>query len=121
MSLAIGAGPYKYLESPVTVRVIHQQSTADRAYRSGVDNYNEAKLSDVDDSYYYAVGCRSCQRHVRISLVRVHAVLGGDFALIDLIKRLKCTTCGSRKVTVTYLKPSQAVGSLSHLFQQTPL
>lgn len=95
--------------------------TASRRYRSCVDDYNEAKLGDVDDSYYYAVSCTSCLRHVRISLIRAREKLGADFPVLDLIKHLKCTICGSRKVTVAYLKPSQAVGNLWSLFQRKPV
>jgi hypothetical protein len=75
----------------------------------------------VDDSYYFAVGCRSCLRNVRVSLVRVRGALGDDFPLVDVAKRLKCSTCGSKQVTVTYLKPSQAVGNLYPLFQLSPV
>jgi hypothetical protein len=83
-----------------------------------VDNYNDAKLSDVDDSYYYGVRCTSCLRHARVSLVRTRIRLGNDFPVADLIKHLKCSTCGSKKVTVAFLKPSQAVGNLWPLFQE---
>lgn len=86
-----------------------------------MDDYSTARLADVNDRYYFAVGCRGCLRNVRISLVRARAALGGDFPVSGLVKRLKCSTCGSKQVTVTYLKPSQAVGNLYQLFQQPPV
>ena len=80
--------------------------------------YSTAKLADVDDRYYYGVSCQSCMRSARISLVRLRAMLGEDYPLVREVSRLKCRTCGSKQVTVTFLNPNQAVGSLSHLFQQ---
>jgi hypothetical protein len=86
----------------------------------GVDSisYGTAKLSDVDDTYYYAVGCRSCLRNVRVSLVRLRLTLGDDYRVCDVVKRFRCSTCRSKSVTVTFLAPHQAVGNLWHLFQQ---
>jgi hypothetical protein len=81
-------------------------------------SYSTAKLSDVDDSYYYAVGCRSCLRNVRLSLVRLRLTLGDGYAVADVVKHLRCRTCRSREVTVTFLAPHQAVGNLWPLFQQ---
>jgi hypothetical protein len=81
-------------------------------------SYSTAKLCDVDDTYYYAVGCRSCLRNVRVSLVRLRLTLGDDYAVADVIKHLRCRMCRSREVTVTFLAPHQAVGNLAHMFQQ---
>jgi phenylalanyl-tRNA synthetase beta subunit len=81
-------------------------------------SYNTAKLSDVSDSYYYAVSCPSCLRNVRLSLERLRDVLGDQYPVASIVKRLRCRTCGSKHVTVSYLKPSQAVGNLWELFQR---
>ena len=83
--------------------------------------FNSATLADVDDSYYYAVDCRSCLRNARISLLRLRGLLGDDFRVIQVKTRLKCSTCGSKQFTVTFLAPNQAVGSLTNLFQQKPM
>jgi hypothetical protein len=83
--------------------------------------YGSAKLSDVDDAYYYSVGCRSCLRNARLSLVKLRAKLGDDYPVANLVKHLRCRTCRSRQVTVTFLAPHQAVGNLWHLFQQPPM
>jgi hypothetical protein len=80
-----------------------------------------AKLSDVDDTYYYGADCRSCLRSSRISLVRLRATLGDDFPLKDIRPRLKCTTCGSKAMVITFLSPNQAVGNLARLFQEKPV
>jgi hypothetical protein len=80
--------------------------------------YSTAKLREVDDTYYYGVSCPSCLRAQRISLVRLRGVLGDDYRLVDVLKRLKCGTCGNRKVTVTILAPHQGGTSLAHLFQE---
>jgi hypothetical protein len=81
-------------------------------------SYSTAKLGEVDDTYYYGVNCPSCLRAQRISLVRLRGVLGDDYRLVDVLKRLKCGTCGNKKVTATFLAPHQAGASLAHLFQQ---
>ena len=84
-------------------------------------NYSTAKLGEVDDRYYYAVDCRSCLRNARISLLRLRGLLGDDFPVIQVKTRLKCSTCGAKQFTVTFLAPNQAVGSLTNLFQQKPV
>jgi hypothetical protein len=81
-------------------------------------NYSTAKLSEVDDRYYYGVSCQSCLREARISLVRLRSVLGDDYPVVKVLSRLKCRTCGSKRVTVTFLGPHQAVGNLAYLFQE---
>ena len=80
--------------------------------------YSTAKLFDVDDQYYYGVSCRSCLRAARISLTKLRSVLGDGYPVVQVVKRLKCRTCGSKEITVTFLSPNQAVGSLTHLFEQ---
>jgi hypothetical protein len=74
-------------------------------------------LSPVN-TYYYGVNCSSCLRAQRLSLLRLRGLLGDDYRLVDVLKRLKCGTCGNKKVTVTFLAQHQAGSSLSHLFQQ---
>jgi hypothetical protein len=81
-------------------------------------NYSTAKLADVDDHYYYGVSCQSCMREARISLVRLRTMLGDDYPVVKVLTRLRCLTCGSKQVTVTFLGPHQAVGNLAHLFQK---
>jgi hypothetical protein len=83
-------------------------------------NYSTAKLADVGDHYYYGVSCRSCLRSTRISLTKLCGLLGGDYPVVKVVRRLKCRTCGSKEITVTFLAPNQAVGSLTHLFEQKP-
>lgn len=80
--------------------------------------FNTAKLADVDDSYYFGVHCQSCLRNARLSLARLRGLLGDDFPVVNLRTRLKCSTCGSKQLTVTFLAPHQAVGSLAHLFNE---
>ena len=80
--------------------------------------FNSATLADVDDSYYYAVDCQSCLRNARLSLTRLRGLLGDDFPVVKVRTRLKCSTCGSKELTVTFLAPHQAVGSLAHLFNE---
>ena len=76
-------------------------------------NYRTAKLADLDDRYYYGVSCQSCMRKARMSLVRLRAVLGDDYAVVKVLTRLRCRTCSSKQVTVTFLGPHQAVGESS--------
>lgn len=83
--------------------------------------YETAQLAQVDDRYYFAADCQSCRRARRISLARLRATLGDDFPVKDIRPRLKCTTCGSRRMTITFLAPNQAVGDLARLFEQPPL
>jgi hypothetical protein len=81
-------------------------------------NYSTAKLADVDDSYYYSVSCQSCMRGRRLSLTKLRGLLGDDFPVVKVKTRLKCSTCGSKLLTVGFLGPHQAVGSLANLFTQ---
>jgi hypothetical protein len=81
-------------------------------------HFSTAKLADVDDSYYFGVHCRSCLRSARLSLTRLRGLLGNDFPLVKVSSRLKCSTCGSKQLTVTFLAPRQAVGSLANLFNE---
>jgi len=81
-------------------------------------NYSTARLADVDDRYYYGVSCQSCMRAARISLTRLRSVLGNDYPVVKVLNRLKCRTCGSKQITVTFLAPHQAVGNLAHLFKE---
>ena len=81
-------------------------------------NFSIAKLADVDERYYYGVCCQTCMRSARISLVRLRGLLGDDFPVVKVLSRLKCRTCGSKRITVTFLAPHQAVGSLAYLFNK---
>jgi hypothetical protein len=81
-------------------------------------NYNSAKLADVNDDYYFGVYCQSCLRDARLSLTRLRGLLGDDFPVVKVRARLKCSTCGSKQLTVTFLAPHQAVGNLAHLFNE---
>ncbi len=83
-------------------------------------NYSTAKLADVDDHYYYGVSCRSCLRSERVSLTKLHSVLGGHYPVVIVVKPVKCRKSGSKEITVTFLAPNQAVGSLTHPFAQKP-
>lgn len=77
-----------------------------------------ATLADVDDTYYFGVDCRSCLRDVRLSLVRLRGLLGDDFLVADIRARLKCSTCGSKQIIVTFLAPNHGGSSLAHLFNE---
>ena len=81
-------------------------------------NYCTAKLADVTDDYYYGVSCQSCMRAARISLPKLRTTLGEDYPLVNVVTRLKCRTCGSKQITVTFLAPHQAVGNLAYLFEE---
>jgi len=83
-------------------------------------NYSTAKLANVDDRYYYGVCCQSCMRSARMSLVRLRSLLGDGFPVVNILGRLKCSTCGSKQITVTFLGPHQAVGNLAYLFNKEP-
>jgi hypothetical protein len=81
-------------------------------------NFSTAKLAEVDDRYYFGVHCRSCLRSARLSLTRLRGLLGDDFPVIKVRTRLKCSVRGSKELTVTFLAPNQAVGSLAALFNK---
>lgn len=89
----------------------------------GVDtaSYNTATLSDVDDHYYYGVSCQSCLRGARLSLTRLRGALGDGYPVVKIVRRLKCRTCGSKRITVAFLAPHQAVGNLAYLFNEQAL
>jgi len=75
-------------------------------------------LKDVTDDYYYGCHCSKCEHTARLSLSKLRAHLGPDFPLRKIRERLRCETCGSRKVTITFLGPHQKGGSLHHLFDK---
>jgi predicted nucleic-acid-binding Zn-ribbon protein len=81
-------------------------------------NFSTAKLAEVDDRYYYSVSCQSCMRGRRLSLTKLRGLLGDDFPVVKVKTRLKCSTCGSKQLTVAFLAPHQAVGNLAHLFHE---
>jgi hypothetical protein len=81
-------------------------------------SYSTAKLGDVDDRNYYGVSSQSCMGAARINLPKLRAALGEDYPLVNVVTRLKCRTCGSKQITVTFLAPHQAVGNLAHLFRE---
>ena len=77
-------------------------------------------LKDVTDDYYFGCSCQSCLHTARLSLARLRAHLGDDYPLRKIRERLKCQTCSSRKITVTFLGPHQKRGNLHHLFEKPP-
>jgi hypothetical protein len=82
--------------------------------------FDTATLAAVDDRHYYSVTCQSCLRSARLSLLRLRGLLGGDFPVVGIRGRLRCSTCGSKQITTTFLGPHQAVGNLAYLFKEVP-
>lgn len=81
-----------------------------------------AKLGELDDTrYYYSASCQSCLRKVRISLVRLRSQLGDDFPLGDVRPRLKCSTCGSRKIIVAFWTPEHNWQMHEDSFREPPV
>jgi hypothetical protein len=74
-------------------------------------------LKDITDDYYYGCHCSKCEHGARLSLSKLRAHLGEDFPLRNIRKRLKCESCGSRKVTIVFLAPNQKSGGLHQLFK----
>jgi hypothetical protein len=79
---------------------------------------NEAKLGQVDDTYYYGASCQKCGHDIRLSLVRLRAHLGDDFPLVDVRKRLKCSACGSRKIIISFFTPAHRNATLADRFNE---
>lgn len=77
-----------------------------------------AKLSQVDNSYYYAASCNACGHKTRLSLLKLCAALGDDFPLVDVRTRLKCRQCGSRQIIIAYYTPAHAGTSLGPIFKE---
>lgn len=75
-----------------------------------------ATLADVSDRYYFAVQCQLCHRRIRLSLVTLRTRLGDSYPLSRIRPRLRCTSCLSKRLTITFLAPDQAVGNLRALF-----
>jgi hypothetical protein len=95
-------------------------STSVRRYRVSMEyaKLETAALAHVDDSYYYGAYCRKCKHSARLSLSRLRAHLGDDFPLIKVREKLRCQSCRSRQVVVTFLAPDQKTGSLVQLFRE---
>ena len=56
-------------------------------------------------------------RSKRLSLVRLRGVLGDSYPVVGILKRLKCSTCGIKQITASFLASHQAGTSLQHWFQ----
>lgn len=78
----------------------------------------EARLADVDDSFYYAATCNSCCRKKRISLLKLRSSLGEGYPLLDVRSHLRCSTCHSKNIIVSYYTPAHAETSLGTLFKE---
>lgn len=66
----------------------------------------DAKLGELNDTdYYYGASCQSCLRKVRLSLARLRTQLGDDFPLVKVRTRLKCSTCQSKSIIVSFWTP----------------
>lgn len=79
-----------------------------------------ALLRDVDETFYYGVECRKCGHCIRLSLLKLRAHLGDDYALVKVRARLRCEKCRSRLVVITFLAPNQRTGNLVELFSRQP-
>jgi hypothetical protein len=106
----------------ITVRVIQQQSTVARRYRSTMEyaRLETATLAHVDDSYYYGAYCRKCKHSARLSLTKLRAHLGDTFPLVKVRDKLRCERCNSRQIVITFLAPNQRTGNLVELFSRKP-
>lgn len=79
--------------------------------------YDGGTLGQVDDTFYFGADCQKCARSQRLSLVRLRALLGDDFLLVDIRPLLKCSACGSRRIVTAYLPPN-AKGAFPSLFAE---
>lgn len=77
-----------------------------------------AALRHVDDSYYYGAYCGGCEHSARLSLVKLRARLGDDYALREVRARLRCRRYWSRHIVVTFLGLHQRSGMLARLFDE---
>ena len=64
-----------------------------------------AALAHVDDSYYYGAYCGKCKHSAPLSLVKLRAQLGDDFAL-RAVRPAGCRRCRSRHIVITFLAPN---------------
>lgn len=83
----------------------------------------EATLGQLDDThYFYGACCQSCLRKRRLSLARLRTQLGDDFPLVDVRRRLKCATCGSRNIIVTFWTPvHRGLPDVRKAFKEIPV
>jgi hypothetical protein len=116
------SGSIQYPHLALTVRLIHQQSTADARYRRLMEyaKLETAALAHVDDSYYYGAYCRKCKHAGRLSLEKLRNHLGDNFPLRKVKDRLRCERCSSRQIVITFLAPNQKTGNAVYLFSQLP-
>jgi hypothetical protein len=77
-----------------------------------------ARLKDVDDSYYFAAECKKCRHASRLKLSALREHLGAEFKLADIRTRLRCELCGHRDAVISFLSPNQAVSNLVPLFNR---
>lgn len=80
--------------------------------------FNTARLGEITDKYYFAAQCAECKHGKRLNVARLTQTLGQDFAVIKVRQRLRCTRCGSKRVVVSFLNPSQRSNNLIHLFDE---
>jgi hypothetical protein len=79
-----------------------------------------AALAHVDDSYYYGAYCGKCKHSVRLSLIKLRVRLGDSYPLKDVRSRLRCRSCGSRHIVITFLGP-QHRNSMLNCFNLPPV
>jgi hypothetical protein len=71
--------------------------------------------SKSPDDHYYGCSSQSCLHTARLSLSKLREHLGPDFPSRKIRERLKCVSCSSRNVTITFLGPHQKGGNLHQL------
>lgn len=70
----------------------------------------------IDEGYDYYAQCSDCSWRTRLSLERLAERLGRDHSALagDLVPKLKCSRCGSKRMTFTVVPNAGWDGSGGH-------
>jgi hypothetical protein len=72
------------------------------------------KLSDEFGQYELFLKCESCLHERRTSPHKLANICGWDAKLNDVVRRMRCSTCGKKKCTARVVPLSPGRGHRSH-------
>jgi hypothetical protein len=62
---------------------------------------DDLTLQEAIEKIFYGAECRRCKEVRHVKLVRLVPVLGLNFKVRDIRRRLKCSKCGNKEIIVT--------------------
>jgi hypothetical protein len=76
--------------------------------------YKVEKLSDEFGQYVLILRCGSCLRERRTTPNLIAHIMGWDARLVDVARRLRCSTCGAKQCSARAVPVTVPRGYKSH-------